>query len=113
MIRAPRAAGFTLVEVMVALVLLAIVALGVTTTLISTQRALRENARWMQATQLAAQALERYRTGPGVDPAPAPGFLCTLRSAPWEGHPGVQRVEVSVSWDDGVHSVHLITLVRS
>jgi type II secretory pathway pseudopilin PulG len=113
--RAPRdAAAFTLVEVIVATALLAMVALGLTSTLVDAQRGRAESEQSMRATQLAAEALERLRAGArSVADPPPPGFERTTRVVPWTGHPGLDLLEVTVSWNDGTkHSFQLLTLAR-
>lgn len=110
----PTVKGFTLVELMVALVLLSVAALGLTTTLISTHRALRVSQKWMEATQLAIEGIEQLRAG--QVPASAPSTGAFARSAvivPWDGHFGLQQLEVTVSWNDGEqHRFQLVTLAR-
>ncbi len=104
--------GFTLVEVMVAVVLLSVVALGLTATLISTQRALAVSEKWMRATQFAAEGIEQSRAGQSLSVVPD-GFARSVRIAPWNGHVGVLRLEVTVAWNDGgARSLQLTTLVR-
>jgi prepilin-type N-terminal cleavage/methylation domain-containing protein len=104
--------GFTLVELMTALGLLSAVALGLTTTLISTQKALTASEKWMQAAQLAAEALEQLRAGQIPGPGRS-GFERTTAVGPWPGHPGLRRLEVRVAWNDGTsHTYQLVTLAR-
>jgi prepilin-type N-terminal cleavage/methylation domain-containing protein len=108
------AAAFTLVEVMVATALLAMVALGLTSTLIAAQRGRAQSEQSMHAIQLAAEAIERLRADRGtvIDPPPA-GFERTTRVAPWSGHPGLDLLEVTTSWNDGTaHSFQVVTLAR-
>ena len=106
--------GFTLVEVMVAVLLLSVIALGVTTTLVSAQRARGVSEQSMHATQLALEGLEQLRAGQGLDNSRMPlGFDRSGTVVPWESHPGLYRLEVSVSWSDGVaHSFQLVTLAQ-
>ena len=108
------AAGFTLLEVMVALVLLAEAALALATTLVSTHRALKLSREWMRAVQLASEGMEQLRAGQVPDAGPtADGFTRVAALAPWGGHATLQRVEVTVSWDDGGrHEFQLSTLAR-
>jgi prepilin-type N-terminal cleavage/methylation domain-containing protein len=108
------AGGFTLVELLVAVLLLSVVALGLSSTLASTGKALRLSRKWMQATQVGAEGMEQLRAGQGADPiGGASGFDRSVVTTPWNGHPGLQRVEVTVSWDDGEeHTFRLVTLVR-
>jgi prepilin-type N-terminal cleavage/methylation domain-containing protein len=108
------AAGFTLVELLVALLVLSVAALALGSTLASTGRALSLSRKWMQATQLAAEGMEQLRAGqvPGP-PGGAGEFERSVATAPWDGHPGLQQVEVTVSWNDGeAHTFRLVTLAR-
>ena len=113
--RPPRAlAGFSLVEVMVATLLLSAVALAVTQTLVTALQQRAQSERWMQATQLAVEGLEQLRAGQALRPlASGSGFERAGTAAAWGGHPGVQQLEVTVSWDDGEpHNFQLTTLAR-
>ena len=106
------ARGVTLIEVIVAVALLAIIALGLTTTLISAQQTLRVSEQWMRATQLAAEGLEQSRAGHSLTAVPD-GFTRSVLVTPWNNHAGLRRLEVTVSWDDGApHSLQLTTLAR-
>ncbi len=110
--RVRRVRGFTLVELMISLALLSTVALGLTTTLISTQKALTASQQWMQAAELAAEALEQLRAGHVPAPGPS-GFERTTSAHPWPRHPGLRRLEVSITWNDGTpHTYQLVTLAR-
>jgi prepilin-type N-terminal cleavage/methylation domain-containing protein len=106
--------GFTLIELLIALALLSTVALGLSTTLVTTHRALTASGKWMQAAQLAAEGLEQLRAGQGpVGVHPAGDFERSALVTPWGGHPGLSRLEVTVSWNDGdTHTVQLVTLAR-
>ena len=107
-------AGFSLVEMMVATLLLSAIALAVTETLVSAARARARNERWMQATQLATEGIEQLLAGHPLRPLPERStFERRSTVSPWNGHSGVQRLEVSVSWDDGeAHLMRLATLAR-
>jgi Tfp pilus assembly protein PilV len=107
-------AGFSLIEVMVATLFLSAVALAVTQTLVGAMHVRAQSERWMQAAQLAAEGIEQLRAGHTLRPiSSSTGFERSGTAAPWSGHPGVQRLEVTVSWSDGApHSVQLHTLVR-
>jgi prepilin-type N-terminal cleavage/methylation domain-containing protein len=106
--------GFTLIEVMIALTLLSVVALSLSTTLISTHRALTGSGRRMQATQLAVEAMEQLRAGQvpeGMNSAE--GFDRSAQATLWDGQAGLRRLEVTVSWNDGdTHTLRLVTLAR-
>ena len=106
--------GFTLIEVMIALTLLSVVALSLSTTLISTHRALTASGKRMQATQLAAVAMEQLRAGQMPEGMHfAEGFDRSAQATVWGGQAGLRRLEVTVSWNDGdAHTLQLVTLAR-
>ena len=108
------AAGFSLVETMVATLLLSAIALAVTQTLVGALQARARNERWMQATQLATEGIEQLRAGHTLLPLAADaGFERSGIVTPWNAHPGLRHVEVTVSWNDGdPHSFQLTTLAR-
>lgn len=107
-------AGFSLVEALVATLLLSAIALAVTQTLVGALQVRARNERWMQATQLATEGIEQLRAGHTLRPVAAlASFERAGSITPWNGHPGLQQVEVTVSWNDGErHSFQLTTLVR-
>jgi type II secretory pathway pseudopilin PulG len=112
--RRRTSAAFSLVEVMVATLLLSTIALALTQTLVSALRTRARNELWMQATQLAAEGIEQLRAGHTLRPLPAgTGFERSGTTAPWDGHPSVRRLEVTVSWNDGEpQRFQLTTLAR-
>jgi hypothetical protein len=99
---------------MVATLLLSSVALTVTQTLISALQTRTRSEQWMRATELATAGIEQLRAGQTPSPlAPGSRFERTAAVVPWEGHPGVQRVDVTIVWNDGSpRSLQLSTLVR-
>jgi prepilin-type N-terminal cleavage/methylation domain-containing protein len=106
--------GFTLIELLIALTVLSVAALSLSTTLVSTHRALAASGKWTQATLLAAEALEQLRAGqmPG-DVRLTGAFDRSAQVTPWDGHPGLLRLQVTVSWNDGdTHALQLVTLAR-
>ncbi len=106
--------GFSLVEAIVATLLLSTIALAVTQTLTSALQARTRNEQWMHATELAAAGMEQLRAGHTLSPlAAGTGFERSATVAEWDGHVGVQRIEVTVSWNDGERrTFRLTTLVR-
>lgn len=106
--------GFTLVEVLAAVGLLSIIALAVAQTLATSLRSAVASGRWMRATQLAAEGMERLRAGD------APGAIAVAGEferqgvvAPWADNTRLLRLEVSVTWNDGeAHVVQLVSLAR-
>jgi len=99
--------AFTLVEVLVALALLSVAALGLGHSLLLAQRAQQESGRWMRAAALADEALERGRRGecPAAETIGEYGRSCLA-----SGDAGLRRVEVVVRWR--AHSLRLATWVR-
>jgi prepilin-type N-terminal cleavage/methylation domain-containing protein len=106
--------GFSLVEMMVATLLLSAVALAVTQTLISALQARARNELQMRATELAAEGIEQLRAGHTLPPLAAnTGFERSAAVTEWSGHAGVQRIEVTIAWNDGERrTFQLTTLVR-
>lgn len=101
--------GFTLIEVMVALVLLSFAAIGLANCLVVAQRAQVESGRWMRALSLAEEGVERARAnGCGAaDVVEAYSRTCTTSGS------GLERIEVAVSWSLPVRrEVRLATMVR-
>lgn len=107
-------AGFSLVEVMVATLLLSTIALALTQTLVNALQVRARSERWMQAMQLATEGMEQLRAGHALRSLPAGfGFTRSGTTAVWSGHPGVQRLDVTVSWNDSEpHTFKLTTLAR-
>lgn len=96
-----RARGFTLIEVVVAVLLFAIGAAALAETLVVAQRVRASSARWVEALALAEERLERLRAGDRSEEGPARGgFTCSWRSDPWEDAAQLERVEVAVEWQD-------------
>ena len=106
--------GFTLIELLIAVALLSTVALGLSTTLVTTHRVLTASGKRMQAAQLAAEGLEQLRAGKVPSRAPLAGdFERSVLVTPWGRHPDLRRLEVTVSWNDGdTHTLQLVTLAR-
>jgi hypothetical protein len=94
-----RRGGFTVIEAVVATGLLATFVLAVTDTLIVAQRARAASEQRLLATEYAADGVEQLRVGqaPGLLDASL-GLDRSVTVAPWEGHPGLVRIDVSVAW---------------
>ena len=107
-------AGFSLVEVMVATLLLSAIALAVTQTLVNALQVRARSERWMQAMQLATEGIEQLRAGHSLRSLPAgSGFERTSTTVAWGGRPGVQRLDVTIAWNDGERrTFQLTTLAR-
>lgn len=96
------ARGFTLIELLVAGLIFAILASALTQTLIRAQCSGATSARWLRATQLAEERLERLRAGDrSDDAAPIGAFTRSWRAAPSAAAPGLERLDVTVEWEDG------------
>jgi prepilin-type N-terminal cleavage/methylation domain-containing protein len=102
--------AFTLVEVLVALLLFSLVAIGLADGLIRAQQWQSESGRWMRATALADEALERARAG-APDGADTIGpFRRRWSSSPDDG---VRRLEAVVAWDvPAARELRMSTRVR-
>lgn len=90
--------GLTLLEVMVALVLLSLVALGYLQLFQGSHRLVGDAREWSQAVDYAEDGIERTKLGePGVlgtlDSLPG-GFRREITSRPWQ--PGLTLVTVTV-----------------
>jgi prepilin-type N-terminal cleavage/methylation domain-containing protein len=105
-----RVAGFTLVEIMVAIVLIGVLAMLAIPALQRTQRASR-NARMVNDFRVFTQAFEIYNTqqggwpdtaAPAVVPTLPTSIADTLRSASWQANTalGGQR-DLDAKLDDG------------
>ena len=106
--------GFTVIEAVVATGLLATFVLAVTDTLITAQRA-RAASEWrLRATQYAADGVEQLRVGQVPRPLDASlGLDRSVTVAPWAGHPGLARIDVTVAWTGATPGrVTLSTAVR-
>lgn len=87
--------GFTLVEVMVALVLLSLSAVALAHCLLLAQRLQIESGRWMRAAALAQEGLERARTL-GCEADDVAGLF--LRRCASTTSDGLRGIEVTVTW---------------
>ncbi len=100
--QAPK--GFTLVEVMVALVLFSIVSLAIASQLVFPTAMISENAQYSQAIALAQQALEDLRAVPydsiddGLETVTWKGIPFTVSWDVEEGE-GTKEIQVTVSWE--------------
>ena len=105
--------GFTLIEVMVALCLFAIGAAALAETLVVAQRVRASSARWNRALGLAEERLERLRAGDrSEDAAPIGEFTRSWHREPFAGDAGLDRVEVSVDWEDRGHQRLTLNALR-
>ncbi|MEO8601832.1 MAG: prepilin-type N-terminal cleavage/methylation domain-containing protein [bacterium] len=104
--------GFTLIEVLVAMLLFAIGAAALAQTLAVAQHVRAGSGRWLRAVELAEQRLELLRAGDrGDDAVPLGPFTRSWRSVPF-GVAGVEQLEVSVTWEDHGPQRLLLTALR-
>jgi len=106
--------GFTLIEVVVALLLFAVGAAALAETLVLAQHLRASSGRQLRALELAEERLERLRAGErGGDAAPLGVFTRSWRSGAVPDEPGLERVDVTVTWEDrGAQEVRLSALLR-
>jgi type II secretory pathway pseudopilin PulG len=105
----------TLIELLVAVLIFAMAAAAVAQTLITAQQARASSERWLRATQLAEERLERLRSGARDDEG-APSGLFTrrwqARAAPMGG--ALEQLDVTVTWEDrGTQRLVLSALRRT
>jgi|MudIll2142460700_1097286.scaffolds.fasta_scaffold141524_3 prepilin-type N-terminal cleavage/methylation domain-containing protein len=93
--------GFALIEILIATLIFSIVALGLTQTIVSAQEARRTSERWMRATQLAEELMERVRAGERGGPPEVIGlFTRSWRAQAFSGNLALSRIDVTVTWSD-------------
>ncbi len=93
--------GFSLIEVMVALVLFGIVASAVAQTVVVSQRGRQISENWMRANALAEDRIEAMRARVIDDPTPDSGnYHPTPTLAGGAAHRRLVRIDVSVIWTD-------------
>lgn len=94
--------GFTLIELLVATCLGCLLGLAFTQEAIMAHGARRSAAKWMHATQLATERLERLRAGDWEEEDnPHDGFAVSWQAEKISGYSDLVRVTVTVSWQDG------------
>jgi prepilin-type N-terminal cleavage/methylation domain-containing protein len=109
-------AGFSVIELLVAVAIFTVLAAALAHTLIHAQQVRASSARWWRAGQLAEERLERLRAGDrAVDTGPIGEFTRTWQIQSSGDQPGLDRVDVAVTWTDntGPQRCALSALVRS
>jgi type II secretory pathway pseudopilin PulG len=91
--------GTSLIELIVALLLLSLVTAAVASALLGSQRISTSNQRRMRALLLAASAIETARGGGETVTTPE-GYQLQVAVAA-TGSAGLHRVDVEVKWEDG------------
>jgi type II secretory pathway component PulK len=111
--RAHQQTGGSLIEVLIALLVLSIVAAGLAQTLVVALRARRTSGYWMQATQLAVERVERARSGRFGDDSETLGmFQRNVRVRPGLGSLPLERVDVTVEWQDNGPKEFTLSLLQ-
>jgi prepilin-type N-terminal cleavage/methylation domain-containing protein len=99
--------GFTLIEAMVALLLLSCAALALSQCLVLAHNAQKASRTWMRAVALAEEGLERARPGAGSGRDTSGIFRRRWSSSTAGAH--LRRIEVVVEWN--TQEFRLATLV--
>ncbi|MBI3301926.1 MAG: prepilin-type N-terminal cleavage/methylation domain-containing protein, partial [Deltaproteobacteria bacterium] len=110
-------AGYSLIEILVALTLFSVAALGLSAGVATVVRSGKLSEDFTQATILAQDKLEdlcaQVVSLNGGSDTPRPGFTRVWAITPDSPETGVARVDVSVSWGDSPpHTVALTTVVN-
>jgi type IV pilus modification protein PilV len=119
--RSKNSIGFSLIEVLIALVILSIALLGMASLMSSATKYNASGGRLTEATTLAQDKLEILRITPwikignGVDPVIA-GSTGTNYSRSWlvasNADDTLKTVNLTVGWNDGVdHSVTILSAI--
>jgi prepilin-type N-terminal cleavage/methylation domain-containing protein len=110
-------AGYSLVEVLVAITIFSLSAPGIATGVALAVRTGQISSNFTQATILAQDKLEDLRSQEGFrssgSDSPRPGFIREWFVIPDSPEAGVVRIDVAVSWTDyESHSLALTTAVN-
>lgn len=105
------ARGFTLIEVVVALLLLSLTALALVETLVAAQRAQQIAGQWMRATVLAEEAVERGRGARLAGGDTVLGFR--RRWTVTASGADLDRIDVVVEWDRPRPQQHTLSVLVS
>jgi type II secretory pathway pseudopilin PulG len=94
----------TLLESLVALVILGLTAVGFLEAFQATSRSAREASAWVQAVGYAEASMEQSKLGTAADPfadSLVSGFSRDIEVRPWPGSRGVEQITVTVSLPRG------------
>jgi prepilin-type N-terminal cleavage/methylation domain-containing protein len=107
--------GFSLIEVLVALLIFALVAAGLAETLAVAQMTRHTSALRMEASLLAAAETERARARGATDGTTKVGALtCSTAVEALGDYPDLARVRVTVDWiDRAPRRLELVTLMST
>ena len=105
--------GFTLIEVVVALLIFSMIAVALTETLLGAQRAQVASGRWLRAVALAEQAIEAARMNGSAGEDSVGPFHRTWSVATTNEELGLARIDVVVQWNlPSPQEFRLATLVK-
>lgn len=110
-------AGYSLIEVLVAVALFSLAALALSAGAVTVIRATAISEHFTIATILAQDKLEEFHAQAtplsGDTDIPQPGFTRAWVVTPDSPHDGVSQIEVTVSWTDyQPHTITLTTVVN-
>jgi len=113
-----RRSGLTLLETMVALVILGLVVVGFLAVFQGSTRLARDSERWAEAVAYAEDAMEAVKLDPQELLAPARvelrgGFARSVETRAWGGDDSVRLVTVVVTLPDGGGLMTLSRLVAT
>ena len=114
---APETAGYSLIEILVALTVFSIASVALTSGVLTTIRTNNTSEHLTQATILAQDKLEALlAAGPTLtagNDTPRTGFSRTWTISTDTPQIGVSQVDISVSWTDyGSHTITVTTVVN-
>jgi prepilin-type N-terminal cleavage/methylation domain-containing protein len=123
--RSEKSKGFSLIEVLIALVILSISLLALAGLMVTTTRTNSFGGHLTEAVTFAQQRLEQFRVAPYATIA-TPGAPVIQTGIPsgidytinWVVVPNVgdtlRRVTITITWNDGIaHSISVVTVVKN
>lgn len=127
--RSKKSKGFSLIEVLIALVILSISLLALAGLMVTTTRTNSFGGHLTEAVTFAQQRLEQFRVAPYstiVNSSVNPGDPVIQTGVPsgiaytinWVVVPNatdcLRRITITVNWNDGIaHSINLVTVVKN